>query len=143
MVLTSRQLELKSLAPLCVKLRPSSIEKSKIRLRSSSFKDLKRVAWEEELEVERTLQEGPDDIFSGYYRMNPDKHYVFTNNLVIRTDTHIDRTMPVPDDDILGLEDLKKFGQDCLDDPEKHFYVEDLGGKMGFGLFAKHAIPES
>ena len=134
---------MKSLAPLCVKLRPSAIEKSKIRLRSTSFKDLKKVAREGEFEVERTLHEGPDDIFSGYYRMNPEKHYVFTNSLVIRTDTRIDRTIPVPDDGILGLEDLKSFGQDCLDDPEKHFYVEDLGGKMGRGLFAMHAIPES
>ena len=132
---------MKSLAPLSVKLRPTAMEKSKIRLRPSSFKDLKRIAWEGELKVERTLHEGPDDIFSGYYRMNPDKHYVFTNNLVIRTDTHIDRTIPVQDDGILGLEDLKKLGQDCLDDPEKHFYVQDLSGEMGRGLFAKHVIP--
>ena len=118
---------LKKFAPLSIKLRSSSKQK------------WTKIALEGNFEVDRTFQGGPDDIFDPYYKFNAEKHHVWTDHLVIKGDTCLDDIKHVAS--FIGLEDLKMFGQDCLDDPEKHFYVQDLSGEMGRGLFAKHVIP--
>ena len=121
------------------KLAPLSVE-----IPSSSNKSLKKVAWQETLEVDRTFNAGPDSIYDPYYRSNRNKHHVWTNHLVIGRDTfqkYLAEKKRV--DSPIKMKDLKKFNQECLDDPEKHFYIEDLRGEMGSGLFAKHAIPAS
>jgi len=119
------------------KLAPLSVE-----IPSPSNQSLKKVAWEETLEVKRTFQEGPDSIYDPYYRDNPDRHHVWTNHLVIGSDTfqkYLAEKKRV--DSPIKMKDLKRLKQQCLDDPEKHFYIEDLSDEMGSGLFAKHAIP--
>jgi len=121
---------LKKFAPLSVKIP------------SSSKQSLDKVAWEENLEVERTFKEGPDDIYDSYYKLNPNRHHVWTNHLVIRRDTFQKLLKNLKrDDDCIKMKDLKKFNQCCLDDPENYFYLKELGEKMGHGLFARRAIP--
>ena len=120
---------LKKFAPLSTKLRSSSKQK------------WTKIALEGYFEVDRTFQGGPDDIFDPYYKFNAEKHHVWTDHLVIKRDTGLDDIKHVAS--FIGLEDLKMFNQYCLDDPEKHFFVQDLGGDMGRGLFARHAIAAS
>ena len=120
---------LKQFAPISIRMQPSEADY------------WLRAPLEGNFEFDRTFQRGPDDIFDPYYKFNEEKHHVWTDHLVIKRDTCLDDIKHVAS--FIGLEDLKMFNQDCLDDPEKHFYVQDLSGEMGRGLFAKHAVPES
>ena len=100
----------------------------------------KRVAREGEFEVERAFEGGAGDIFHPLFRMNPDRYHVWTDHLVIRKDTLVDKTLP--DKDALRLEDLERLNKDCLDDPEKYFWIK-MDHEMGRGLVAKHEVPAS
>ena len=121
---------LKKFAPLSIKIQPSKMKK------------WKPTVWEGKLEVERTFQEGPDDIYDPYYKFNAEKHHVWTNNLLIISGAIIDSSLN-NQKHYLSLEDLNKYNRNCLDDPERHFYLKDLGKETGHGLFARHAIQES
>ena len=112
-----------------------------VKLRSPSAQPLRRVAREGSYEVERNFGMGPLDIFHDLYASNSLKHHVWTNSLVIRAGTQMDRK-PTPNLKVLGLQDLLRLDQSCLDDPEKHFYLDKVEN-MGHGLFALHAIPAS
>jgi len=120
---------LKKFAPLSVRLRPSTMEK------------WKRTAWEGTFDVERTIRGTLSDIFDPYYNSNAEKHHVWTDNLVIRTATKLDRTRLAPGVPCLGIEGLERYNLDCLDDPEKKIYLKELGERMGHGLFARQEIP--
>ena len=120
---------LKKFAPLSIKLRSSSKQKWKRTTLDGKFK------------VKRTFQERPDDTYDLYYRYSPDRHHIWTNDLVINSDTKIDYLLI--DKKYLSLEDLEKCNQECLDDPESHFYLIGLCDEIGHGLFARHAIAAS
>ena len=120
---------LKKFAPLSIKIQPSKMKKRK------------RTVWEGKLKVERTFKGGVDSIYDDYYKFNAEKHHVWTNNLLIVKGAIIDSSL-VNQKYCLSLEDLNKYNQNCLDDPEKHFYLKDLGKETGHGLFAKHTIPK-
>ena len=128
--------------------QPGTLWKNLLRSASKYHhqkQSLDKVAWEENLKVERTFKGGPNnDIYDLYYKLNPNKHHVWTNHLVIKSDIFQKLLKKGKrDDDCIKMKDLKKFNLECLDDPENHFYLKELGEKMGQGLFARHVIPAS
>jgi len=100
-----------------------------------------RVANEGKFEVERRFDGTPGNINDPYYRSNPNRHHVWTDHLVVRSGTRLDNTIREESNFITLQELKKKYNLSCLDDPEKHFYLKPLGQHMGYGLFARHAIP--
>ena len=75
-------------------------------------------------------------VFSNYYKLNQNGHFVWTNQLVINgeIDLNFQRT-----DDIFKLNNFKANVCD-LENPENSFYLQRVGN-IGLGLFAKHDIP--
>jgi len=121
--------ELKKFAPLrTTNVQPARMEK------------WLRVANEGKFEVERRFEGGPGSIYAPYYKSNPHRHHVWTDHLVVRRGTQLDNTNRDANN-CITLKELKKYNLSCLDDPENHFYLQPLGEKMGYGLFARHAIP--
>ena len=100
------------MAPVSVEVQPLS-----------SGETLRGVAREGSYEVVRNFTPGHLDIFSDLYISNSYNFHVWTNNLVIRAGIKIDNT-PTPNVKIIGLQDLRRLDQRCLDDPEKHFYLK-------------------
>jgi len=80
------------------------------------------------------------DIFDPYYKSNPGRHHVWTDNLVIRAETEVANVVR-KGAHVIKWKQLKRFNLECLDDPEKHFYLKKIDEQSGYGLFAKHAIP--
>jgi len=79
------------------------------------------------------------EVFNPYY-LNSRQH-VWTDHVVVRNNIRIVNDLVQIQRDCTDLAAVRRYNQDCLDDPEKHFYMNKVGERMGHGLFAKHQIP--
>ena len=73
-------------------------------------------------------------IFSDYYKYNPNKHFVWTNKLVVK----LSPTVYVQ----IAGNPLENVSYDACENPDESFYLKSVG-EFGLGLFAKHDIDES
>jgi len=85
-----------------------------------------------------------DNIFSDYYKYNKNRHFAWTNQLVISKSTKVDKNVDNIDERdnwlLISPEILKKLVSN-LKNPDEYFYLKRFKN-IGFGLFAKHDIPK-
>jgi len=74
-------------------------------------------------------------IFSDHFLFNKDNQFVWTNQLVIKKETQINKRKDTVLDKSLNFKNCN------LKNPDESFYLKRLN-KLGFGLFAKHYIPK-
>ena len=75
------------------------------------------------------------NIFSDHFLFNKDNQFVWTNQLVIKKETQINKRKDTVLDKSLNFKNCN------LKNPDESFYLKRLN-KLGFGLFAKHYIPK-
>merc|ERR1719320_695394 len=127
---------LRKFAPISVKLEETNKE---------GLDKFLRVAFEEELDVERLRQGPPVDqssIFDAYYGSNEHRDHVWTDHLVYKFDPDADTEKVIEEEFIYKRQLERMYRLDYIDDdPEDHFYLKKISDQMGYGLFARHTIP--
>ena len=77
-------------------------------------------------------------VFSNYYKLNQNGHFVWTNQLVINGEIDLNFRR----EELNNCFNLNNFKANVCDlkNPENSFYLQKVGN-LGLGLFAKHDIP--